>query len=109
MHPVLTEVTERIQARSAVLREAYVAHLRQARQPGPYRAGLCCANAAHAYAAMPANDKLVLHAQRQPNLGIITAYNDMLSAHQPYEHYPQVLREAAVPAPHRRASLSAFL
>ena len=95
MHPVLTEVTERIQARSAVLREAYVAHLRQARRPGPYRAGLGCANAAHAYAAMPANDKLVLHAQRQPNLGIITAYNDMLSAHQPYEHYPQVLREAA--------------
>ncbi|NDG15019.1 MAG: phosphogluconate dehydratase, partial [Betaproteobacteria bacterium] len=95
MHPVLTEVTERIQARSAGLREAYVAHLRQARRPGPYRAGLGCANAAHAYAAMPANDKLVLHAQRQPNLGIITAYNDMLSAHQPYEHYPQVLREAA--------------
>ncbi len=95
MHPVLTEVTERIQARSAVLREAYVAHLRQARRPGPYRAGLGCANAAHAYAAMPANDKLVLHAQRQPNLGIITAYNDLLSAHQPYEHYPQVLREAA--------------
>ena len=95
MHPVLTEVTERIQARSAGLRQAYVAHLRQARRPGPYRAGLGCANAAHAYAAMPANDKLVLHAQRQPNLGIITAYNDMLSAHQPYEHYPQVLREAA--------------
>ncbi|MFN6060375.1 MAG: phosphogluconate dehydratase, partial [Burkholderiales bacterium] len=95
MHPVLTEVTERIQARSAGSREAYVAHLRQARRPGPYRAGLGCANAAHAYAAMPANDKQVLHAQRQPNLGIITAYNDMLSAHQPYEHYPQVLREAA--------------
>ncbi|MEK0432902.1 MAG: dihydroxyacid dehydratase/phosphogluconate dehydratase [Pseudomonadota bacterium] len=95
MHPVLTEVTERIQARSAGLRQAYVAHLRQARRPGPYRAGLGCANAAHAYAAMPANDKLVLHAQRQPNLGIITAYNDMLSAHQPYELYPQVLREAA--------------
>lgn len=95
MHPVLTEVTERIQARSAGLREAYVAHLRQARRPGPYREGLGCANAAHAYAAMPANDKLVLHAQRQPNLGIITAYNDLLSAHQPYEHYPQVLREAA--------------
>ncbi|MFN5810053.1 MAG: hypothetical protein ACK44R_02610 [Burkholderiales bacterium] len=80
MHPVLTEVTERIQARSAGSREAYVAHLRQARRPGPYRAGLGCANAAHAYAAMPANDKQVLHAQRQPNLGIITAYNDMLSA-----------------------------
>lgn len=95
MHPVLTEVTERIQARSAGLRQAYVAHLRQARRPGPYRAGLGCANAAHAYAAMSANDKLVLHAQRQPNLGIITAYNDMLSAHQPYELYPQVLREAA--------------
>lgn len=95
MHPVLNTVTERIQARSQPLREAYLAHLRQARRPGPYRAGLGCANAAHAYAAMPANDKRVLHEQRQPNLGIITAYNDMLSAHQPYEHYPQVLRDAA--------------
>ena len=95
MHPVLTAVTERIEHRSADLRVAYLAHLRQARRPGPYRAGLGCANAAHAYAAMPTNDKLVLHAQRQPNLGIITAYNDMLSAHQPYEHYPQQLRDAA--------------
>ena len=83
MHPVQTAVTERIEHRSADLRAAYLAHLQQARRPGPYRAGLGCGNAAHAYAAMPANDKLVLHAQRQPNLGIITAYNDMLSAHQP--------------------------
>ncbi len=95
MHPVLKEVTERIAARSAVTRHAYLTRIQQAGKPGAYRASLGCANAAHAYAAMPANDKLVLRQERQPNLGIITAYNDMLSAHQPYEHYPEVLRDAA--------------
>jgi phosphogluconate dehydratase len=56
---------------------------------------LGCANAAHAYAAMPASDKLVLRQERQPNLGIVTAYNDMLSAHQPYELYPEMIRATA--------------
>ncbi len=69
--------------------------LAKAKKPGPYRGGMGCANAAHAYAAMPGNDKLVLHQERQPNVGIITAYNDMLSAHQPYEHYPEKIRAAA--------------
>ena len=76
-------------------RAAYLAHLAQAHKPGPYREGLGCANAAHAYAAMPASDKLVLRQERQPNLGIVTAYNDMLSAHQPYEHYPEMIRATA--------------
>ncbi|WP_372438683.1 dihydroxy-acid dehydratase domain-containing protein, partial [Pandoraea sputorum] len=52
-------------------------------------------NLAHGFAAMPANDKLILREQRRPNVGIVTAYNDMLSAHQPYEQYPARLREAA--------------
>ena len=94
-NPVLERVTQRIVQRSAAQRAAYLATVAAARKPDPYRAGMGCANAAHAYAAMPNQDKLLLRQERQPNLGIVTAYNDMLSAHQPYEHYPQQLREAA--------------
>ena len=95
MHPVLQQVTQRIADRSADLRQSYLAHLQQAARPGPYRAGMGCANAAHAYAAMPSSDKHLLRQERAPNLGIITAYNDMLSAHQPYEHYPELIRQTA--------------
>jgi phosphogluconate dehydratase len=91
----LLEVTERIERRSADSRSAYMAVLEAARKSGPSRAGMGCANAAHAYAAMPANDKLVLRQERAPHLGVITAYNDMLSAHQPYEHYPERIRRHA--------------
>ena len=94
-HPRLLEVTERIEQRSADSRSAYMAVLEAARKSGPSRAGMGCANAAHAYAAMPANDKLVLRQERAPHLGVITAYNDMLSAHQPYEHYPERIRRHA--------------
>ncbi|TXH98444.1 MAG: phosphogluconate dehydratase [Pseudomonas sp.] len=95
MHPVLQRVTERIRERSAVSRRAYLDMLAASRKPGRYRQGMGCANAAHAWAALPASDKLTLAQERQPHLGIVTAYNDMLSAHQPYEHYPPRLREAA--------------
>ncbi len=95
LHPTLAAVTARIEQRSAQTRQAYLNVLAQAKKPGPYRGGMGCANAAHAYAAMPANDKLVLRQERQPNVGVITAYNDMLSAHQPYEHYPEKIRAAA--------------
>jgi phosphogluconate dehydratase len=95
LHPTLVAVTQRIAQRSAVSRQAYLDVLARAKKPGPYRGGMGCANAAHAYAAMPANDKLVLRQERQPNVGVITAYNDMLSAHQPYEHYPEKIRAAA--------------
>ena len=83
LHPTLAAVTARIEQRSAKTRQAYLNVLAQAKKPGPYRGGMGCANAAHAYAAMPVNDKLVLRQERQPNVGVITAYNDMLSAHQP--------------------------
>jgi len=95
LHATLAAVTARIEQRSAQTRQAYLDVLAKAKKPGPYRGGMGCANAAHAYAAMPANDKLVLRQERQPNVGIITAYNDMLSAHQPYEHYPEKIRTAA--------------
>jgi phosphogluconate dehydratase len=95
MHPTLAAVTARIEARSQEKRQAYLQVLVNAKKPGAYREGMGCANAAHAYAAMPDNDKLVLRQERAPNVGVITAYNDMLSAHQPYERYPEVIRNAA--------------
>ena len=94
LHPTVARVTDRIRARSEVSRSAYLARLAQAVAKGPVRAHLSCSNQAHAYAAMGA-DKPDLAAGRKPNIGVITAYNDMLSAHQPYEDYPKLIRETA--------------
>ncbi|WP_284163050.1 phosphogluconate dehydratase [Frigidibacter sp. SD6-1] len=99
--PALAAITERIRDRSRPTREAYLARIASAAAEGPARAHLSCGNQAHAYAAMGA-DKEALAAARAPNLGIVTAYNDMLSAHQPYEHYPDLIRAAA-----RRAGATA--
>jgi phosphogluconate dehydratase len=95
MKSVFVEVTERIRERSAPLRSAYLDRLaRMAAQPrGTDRLG--CANVAHAFAGMPGDDRLKVVAQRVPNIGVVTAYNDMLSAHQPYEGFPAVLRDEA--------------
>ena len=95
VHPALDRVTRRIVERSRGDRAVYLETMASLRRPGRYRAGMGCANAAHAFAAMPADDKLALRAERQANLGIVTAYNDMLSAHRPYEHYPERIRAAA--------------
>jgi phosphogluconate dehydratase len=88
-------ITRRIRERSASTRTAYLARIeRQARRErSTDRMG--CANVAHAFAALPANDKLRVVAQRAPHIGVVTAYNDMLSAHQPYESYPALIRDAA--------------
>ena len=94
LHPTLARVTDRIRERSRDSREGYLARMRQAVADGPVRAHLSCGNQAHAYAAM-GEDKKALTTGRQPNIGIVTAYNDMLSAHQPYERYPDLIREAA--------------
>ncbi|AQV93488.1 phosphogluconate dehydratase [Cupriavidus necator] len=95
VHAELLAVTERIVARSGASRAAYLARCERAQaELGPLR-GMSCANLAHGFAALPANDKLKLRVDHAPNLGIVTAYNDMLSAHQPYERYPAVIREAA--------------
>ncbi len=94
LHPKLAAVTDRIRARSARTRADYLDRMARAAAEGPRRAHLSCGNQAHAYAAM-AQDKAALAAARCPNIGIVTAYNDMLSAHQPYEHYPPMIREAA--------------
>lgn len=87
-------VTDRITERSRHTRDAYLQRMSDAADAGPVRAHLSCGNQAHAYAAM-GQDKDALVAERSANLGIITAYNDMLSAHKPYEHYPDIIRDAA--------------
>lgn len=97
LHPAIDRVTDRIRARSRPQREAYLAQLRAAVATGPARAHLSCGNQAHAYAAMD-GQKEALAAARVANLGIITAYNDMLSAHRPFETYPDLIRKAAAHA-----------
>ena len=94
LHRTLVEVTDRIRARSEQTRRTYLDHMSAAAAQGPRRAHLACGNQAHAYAAM-GDDKAALVDDRAPNLGIITAYNDMLSAHQPYETYPAMIRDIA--------------
>ncbi|RTL39351.1 MAG: phosphogluconate dehydratase [Burkholderiales bacterium] len=95
MNATLNAVTQRIQERSSKLRGDYLSRIAQlqGRQRGFERMG--CANVAHAVAALPANDKLRIVAEKAPHLGVVTAYNDMLSAHQPYESYPALIRAEA--------------
>lgn len=93
LNATIAKVTERIAKRSAPMREAYLARMNVAIQKGPARGHLSCGNQAHAYAAMT-QDKDRLAKDYAPNIGIVTAYNDMLSAHQPYERYPDIVREA---------------
>ncbi|MCB2134413.1 MAG: phosphogluconate dehydratase [Rhodobacteraceae bacterium] len=94
MNPTIADVTARIEARSATTRRTYLDRMAAAVAEGPARAHLSCGNQAHAYAAMDA-DKSTLAEGRAPNIGIVTAYNDMLSAHQPFEHYPGIIRRTA--------------
>jgi len=94
LHPTVAEVTERIVARSRDTRRRYLDRMAEAAAAGPRRAHLSCGNLAHAYAAM-GDDKDRLAAERAPNLGIVTAYNDMLSAHQPFETFPARIKSAA--------------
>lgn len=94
LHPVIERVTARIAERSRPDRDAYLALIDAAAQRVPARRRLSCGNLAHAFAAS-GDDKPRLREARVPNLGIVTAYNDMLSAHQPLEHYPALIRMAA--------------
>ncbi|MDF1857137.1 phosphogluconate dehydratase [Pseudooceanicola sp.] len=94
LNATIAAVTDRIRERSRPQREVYLDRIRRAGEAGPVRAHLTCGSQAHAYAAMGA-DKASLAAGRAPNIGIVTAYNDMLSAHQPFETFPAVIREAA--------------
>jgi phosphogluconate dehydratase len=95
LNPVVAEVTARIAERSRESRARYLANIEAARGNGPQRGHLGCSNLAHGFAACNAPDKAALRGEKAPNLGIVTAYNDMLSAHQPYEPYPERIRAAA--------------
>ncbi|MCV6594598.1 MAG: phosphogluconate dehydratase [Silicimonas sp.] len=94
LNATLAQVTDRVIARSEHTRAAYLDKIKTARAAGVRRAHLSCGNQAHAYAAM-GGDKDRLVAEEAPNLGIITAYNDMLSAHQPFRDYPDLIKSAA--------------
>ncbi|WP_293451313.1 phosphogluconate dehydratase [Phenylobacterium sp.] len=95
MHPVTAEVTQRIVERSRETRTDYLARMEAARAAGPGRGKLSCANWAHAFAASPEGDKQRMRDPTAPNVAIVSAYNDMLSAHQPYERFPAILKRAA--------------
>ncbi|MBB5017095.1 phosphogluconate dehydratase [Chitinivorax tropicus] len=91
----VAEVTTRIKARSASLRTAYLQRVANARGQGPLRGHLSCTNLAHGFAAAPAGDKIMLREVRKANVAIVSAYNDMLSAHQPFEAFPAWIKDAA--------------
>ena len=91
----IAAITARIVERSKPTREAYLERLKAAVNRGAHRSVLSCGNLAHGFAVCSPAEKDMLAGDRVPNLGIITAYNDMLSAHQPYETYPALIRDAA--------------
>ncbi len=97
-HPVLAEVTERIVERSRPHRTEYLARIGAAADRGPARTKLACANLAHGFAASDPEAKTALRGRTKPNVAIVTAYNDMLSAHQPYATYPEQLKKAVLRA-----------
>ena len=88
-------VTDSITRRSAESRSRYLVKIAKTFENKPKRKALGCANIAHGFAACDAHDKSALRHSDGPNLGIVTSYNDMLSAHQPFEHYPNLIRTAA--------------
>jgi phosphogluconate dehydratase len=92
--PVLSNVTARVVRRSRPHRAAYLARMETARSQGVHRSALSCTNLAHGFAAFPVNDKLMLKQQKAPSVAIVSSYNDMLSAHQPFERFPQIIKEA---------------
>ena len=98
VHPVIAEVTARIVERSAGTRTAYLQRIRAAAAEGPARGALGCANLAHGFAACGPDEKLHLRANERRNVAIVSAYNDMLSAHQPLERYPAILKKAVLQA-----------
>ena len=96
LHERVRSVTERIRERSTDTRRFYLERMREAQRDNkPTRAGLSCTNLAHGFAAMEPADKDALRGARWPNLAIVSSYNDMLSAHRPLEHFPELLKLAA--------------
>ncbi len=96
MHPVVAEVTARITERSRTERTAYLRRLDAAAERGPTRTRLACANLAHGFAGSGTTDKAALRGKVKPNVAIVSAYNDMLSAHAPFESFPAQLKKAVM-------------
>jgi phosphogluconate dehydratase len=94
MNPIIQEVTQRIVERSKESRQAYLNKIAKARKQGPLRGALSCGNLAHGFAACNTEDKSNLRSMVKANIAIISSYNDMLSAHQPYETFPQEIKQA---------------
>jgi phosphogluconate dehydratase len=94
-HPTVRDVTERIRARSRDPRSAYLLRLTETRNRDRGSDRMGCANVAHAVAGIPASDKFKVVTERAPNIGIVSAYNDMLSAHAPYQGYPDIVKHEA--------------
>ncbi len=95
LHPVLIQVTERIRERSRSTREDYLAQVDAMAARPPQMRSMGCANVAHAFAGLPGKDKIHIVEEKGPNVGIVTAYNDVLSAHAPFASYPDILKDEA--------------
>lgn len=93
-NPVLAKVTERVIARSQKTRSAYLQRIEHAQGKFPARGALSCANLAHGFASMDDNEKLIIKVGREPNIGIVSSYNEMLSAHAPYKTFPDLIKNA---------------
>ncbi|MDD4915643.1 MAG: phosphogluconate dehydratase [Methylococcales bacterium] len=94
MHPILEKVTAEVVARSQKTRTTYLNRVNAAIESGPHRAGLACGNLAHGFAACASGEKDDLANTRKANVAIVSAYNDMLSAHEPYKDYPALIKQA---------------
>jgi phosphogluconate dehydratase len=95
IHPVVEEVTRRITGRSGPTRTAYLERIAAARSQGrAVRADLACSNLAHGFAACAGSDRLAIQSLRKPGIAIVSAYNDLLSAHQPLHEYPELIKAA---------------
>ncbi|MEL0087932.1 MAG: dihydroxy-acid dehydratase, partial [Halieaceae bacterium] len=94
MHPVIDKVTRDIQHRSEAPRDSYLAMIEEMASNPSDRGQLSCGNLAHGFAACEPSDKSVIKLMDAANVGIVTAFNDMLSAHQPYEAYPELIKQA---------------
>ncbi|HXZ07646.1 MAG TPA: dihydroxy-acid dehydratase, partial [Paraburkholderia sp.] len=94
-HPQLTKVTQRVIERSKPTRDAYLAHIDRAQGRFPARGALSCANLAHGFAGLEGKEKLAIKTIREPNIGIVSSYNEMLSAHAPYKNFPDIIKAAA--------------
>ena len=95
LNATIARVTRKIAARSAPTRHAYLRRIDAAIEQGPVRKTLSCTNQAHAFAAFPELDRKLLVGMQQPSIAIVSAYNDMLSAHQPLQQFPEIIKDAA--------------